>query len=35
LSIVRVLVDRMGASVELGDGKRLRGLRVTMRFRLV
>jgi two-component system sensor histidine kinase TctE len=35
LSIVRVLVERMGASVELGDGKRLHGLRVTMRFRLV
>jgi two-component system, OmpR family, sensor histidine kinase TctE len=34
LSIVRVLLDRMGGSIELGEGKRLRGLRVTMRFRL-
>ena len=34
LSIVRVLLDRIGASVELGDGKCLHGLRVTMRFRL-
>jgi len=34
LSIVRVLLDRMGGSVELGEGKRLGGLRVTMRFRL-
>jgi two-component system sensor histidine kinase TctE len=35
LSIVRVLLDRMGGSVELGEGKSLGGLRVTMRFRLV
>jgi two-component system sensor histidine kinase TctE len=34
LSIVRVLLYRMGGSVELGDSKRLGGLRVTMRFRL-
>ena len=34
LSIVRVLLDRMSGSVELGEGKRLGGLRVTMRFRL-
>jgi two-component system, OmpR family, sensor histidine kinase TctE len=34
LSIVRVLLDRMGGSVELGEAKRLGGLRVTMRFRL-
>ena len=34
LSIVRVLLDRMGGSIELGEGKHLRGLRVTMRFRL-
>jgi two-component system, OmpR family, sensor histidine kinase TctE len=34
LSIVRVLLDQMGGSVELGDGKRLGGLRVTMKFRL-
>ena len=34
LAIVRVLLDRMGSSIELGEGKRLRGLRVTMRFRL-
>jgi len=34
LSIVRVLLDRMGGSIELGEGKRLRGLRVTMKFRL-
>jgi two-component system, OmpR family, sensor histidine kinase TctE len=34
LSIVRVLLDRMGGSVELGEGKRLGGLRVAMKFRL-
>jgi len=34
LSIVRVLLDRMSGSVELGEGKRLGGLRVTMRFHL-
>jgi two-component system, OmpR family, sensor histidine kinase TctE len=34
LSIVRVLLDRMSGSVELGESKRLGGLRVTMRFRL-
>jgi len=34
LSIVRVLLDRMGGSIELGEGRRLGGLRVTMRFRL-
>ena len=34
LAIVRVLLDRMGGSIELGEGKRLHGLRVTMRFRL-
>jgi two-component system, OmpR family, sensor histidine kinase TctE len=34
LSIVRVLLDRMGGTVELGEGKRLGGLRVTMKFRL-
>jgi len=32
LSIVRVLLDRMGGSIELGDGRRLGGLRVTMKF---
>lgn len=35
LSIVRVLLDRIGGSIELGDGKRLHGLRVTMKLRLV
>jgi len=34
LAIVRVLLDRMGSSIELGEGKRLRSLHVTMRFRL-
>jgi two-component system sensor histidine kinase TctE len=34
LSIVRVLLDRMGGSVELGDGKSLVGLRVTLKFQL-
>ena len=34
LSIVRVLLERMGGSIELGDSERLGGLRVTMRFRL-
>jgi len=30
LSIVRVLLDRMGGSIELGEGKRLRGLLVIL-----
>jgi two-component system sensor histidine kinase TctE len=34
LSIVRVLLDRMSGSVELGESERLGGLRVSMRFRL-
>jgi len=34
LSIVRVLLDRMGGSIELGEGKRLVGLRVTLKFQL-
>lgn len=34
LAIVRVLLDRMGGSIELGEGKCRGGLRVTMRFRL-
>lgn len=33
LSIVRVLLDRMGGAIELGDSRRLGGLRVTMKFR--
>jgi two-component system sensor histidine kinase TctE len=33
LSIVRVLLDRMGGAIELGESKRLAGLRVTMKFR--
>ena len=35
LSIVRVLLDRMGGAVELGESNRLGGLRVTMKFRPV
>lgn len=34
LSIVRVLLDRMGGSIELGEAKRLGGLRVTIKFSL-